>query len=282
MIPFDFDYYKPASIDDAVNIYQELVLRNKKPLYYSGGTEIITSARNNNIETSAVIDIKEIPQCMVFELTEKELIIGSGINLSEISETNYFPLLKKVTLFPADHTTRDKLTIGGNICGAIRYKEIVLPLLIADCQLLISSKNGSYLVDINEIFNKKLNLKPGELLVQIRIPIANMNLPYYAVKIRNQGVSGYPLISFAAVKKYQLIRVSISGLCAFPFRSVQLDDALNNKGLTIDQRILKSLDYLPAPISDDIQGSSDYKRFVYKNILKEALEQLEGDLYDRL
>ena len=278
MIPFDFDYYKPASIEEAVNIYGELALKNKRPLYYSGGTEIITFARNNHIDTSAVIDIKGIPKCMAFELREKEIVIGSSVPLSQISETNYFPLLKKVTLFPADHTTRDKLTIGGNICGTIIYKEVVLPLLISDCRLLIAGKKGNRLVEINQIFNRKLNLEAGELLVQIRIPRGNMQLPFYAVKVRNQGESGYPLISLAAVKKEGFIRVAVSGLCAFPFRSRKLEETLNNKTNTMPQRILESLKSLPGPILGNIQGSVEYKSFVFKNVLQEALELLEGEV----
>jgi CO/xanthine dehydrogenase FAD-binding subunit len=278
MIPFDFDYYKPDSLEEAVNIYDELTLKNRKPMYYSGGTEIITLARTNAIATGAVIDIKGISQCRVFELAEKEIIIGAAVTLSEISETNYFPVLKKVSLFPADHTTRDKLTIGGNICGRIIYKEVVLPLLISNSRILISSKKGNRLVDINQIFNSRLNLEPGELLVQIRIPRENSKLPFYAVKVRNQGVSGYPLISIAAVKKDQLLRASFSGLCAFPFRSIKLEKALNERRLTIKQRILEALKLLPAPISNDLQGSADYKSFVFQNVLQEALEYLEGEV----
>jgi len=276
MIPFNFDYYKPASIDEAVNIYEELSLKNRKPLYYSGGTEIITLARNNKIDTSAVIDIKGIPQCRMFEISEKEIIIGSAVSLSEISETNYFPLLKKATLFPADHTTRDKITIGGNICGEIIYKEVVLPLLISDCKVLISSKKGTRQVDLNQVFDKKLLLEPGELLLQMRINRENTGLLFYAVKIINQGVTGYPLISIAAVKKDNFIRVAISGLCAFPFRSRKLDEAMNNKNMTIPQKTLAALNLLPAPITQDIQGSAEYKSFVFKNVLQEVLQSLGG------
>jgi CO/xanthine dehydrogenase FAD-binding subunit len=278
MIPFDFDYYKPDSLEEAVEIYHELALKNRKPMYYSGGTEIITFGRNNDIQTYAVIDIKGIEQCKVFELREKEIIIGSAVALSQISEGNYFPLLKKVTLFPADHTTRDKLTLGGNICGRVIYKEMILPLLISDCKVLISGKKGNRLVDINQIFNRKLKLEPEELLVQIRIPRENMNLPFYAIKVRNQGVSGYPLISLTAVRKHGLIRVAVSGLCAFPFRSRKVEEALNNKKISIQQRTLETLKLLPGPILENIQGSAEYKSFVFLNVLQEALELLEGEV----
>ncbi|MBC8062571.1 MAG: FAD binding domain-containing protein [Clostridiaceae bacterium] len=278
MIPFDFDYYKPDSIEEAVNIYEELALKNKHPLYYSGGTEILTLARTKVIETGAVIDIKDIPQCKVFELRKKEIIIGAAVTLSQIAEAKYFPLLKKVTLFPADHSTRDKLTIGGNLCGTIIYKEVVLPLLISDSKILISGKKGNRLVEINQIFDRKLNLEAGELLVQISIPRENMERPFYAVKVRNQGVWGYPLISLAAVIKHGLLRVAVGGLCAFPFRSRKLEETLNNKKMTVEQRISEALKFLPAPISEDIQGSAGYKSFVFLNVLQETLDLLEGEI----
>lgn len=58
MIPFDFNYYQPASIQKAVEWFQLLHKRKKNPMYYAGGTEIITFARTNSIHPGAVIDLK--------------------------------------------------------------------------------------------------------------------------------------------------------------------------------------------------------------------------------
>ncbi|ETI66445.1 hypothetical protein [Neobacillus vireti] len=42
MIPFDFEYYKPNTITDAIQTFQEIESQGKEVIYYSGGTEFIT------------------------------------------------------------------------------------------------------------------------------------------------------------------------------------------------------------------------------------------------
>ena len=44
MIPFDFEYYRPDSISQAVDLFMSLTRQAKKPMYYGGGTEIISMA----------------------------------------------------------------------------------------------------------------------------------------------------------------------------------------------------------------------------------------------
>ena len=52
----------------------------------------------NNVYSEGVIDIKGITDCNTIELNEKELIIGSGVTLGQIAESNYYPLLSLVVI----------------------------------------------------------------------------------------------------------------------------------------------------------------------------------------
>ncbi|WP_268811928.1 hypothetical protein [Brevibacillus reuszeri] len=38
MIPFDFDYMKPESIQEAISIFRQWEAAGKEPKYYCGGT----------------------------------------------------------------------------------------------------------------------------------------------------------------------------------------------------------------------------------------------------
>ncbi len=132
MIPFDFEYYKPDTIEDAIQLFNKLELDGKKPIYYGGGTEFISMARMYNKYTGAVIDVKGIPECNVFEFKNDNLIIGSAVTLTKIAEENPFPLLSLTVKRIADHTIQDKITLGGNLMGTIIYKEAILPLLLSN------------------------------------------------------------------------------------------------------------------------------------------------------
>ncbi|PQP89826.1 xanthine dehydrogenase family protein subunit M [Paenibacillus sp. AR247] len=166
MIPFDFEYYRPSSVKEAADAYQALQAQGKHPMYWSGGTEIITMARLNEDHPGAVVDLKAIPECSVMEYRENDLIIGGCVTLSAVTGSNLFPLLGRAAQGVADQTSRNKITLGGNLCGRIYYREAVLPLLVADSRLVIAGKGGVREAVIHQVFRGQIRLEPGEFLLQ--------------------------------------------------------------------------------------------------------------------
>lgn len=276
MISFDFEYYKPASIQEAVSMFENLDTQRKEPIYYGGGTEIITLARMNRIKTGAVIDIKEIPECNTLRYKDNQVAIGSATTLTKISEANLFPLMTKVIRLLADHTSRSKITLGGNLCGNIPYREAVLPLLLCDSTLMIAGPNGTKNVSIKETFKGKPVLKRGEFIVQAITDNVYINLPFKHVKRTKQERVDYPLLTSVLMKKDNKIRAAFSGLCGFPFRSEKVEKHLNNTNIELKIKIDNVINLLSNSISSDILGSAGYREFVLRNTLAEMLEEMEG------
>lgn len=276
MIPFDFDYYRPDTIDEAVEIYKYLQSQGKQPLYYGGGTEIITMARAHNIFTKAVVDLKGIPECNLLEFQNDQLVIGSAVTLTNISESKLFPLLGRTAARVADHTAQCKVTLGGNIAGNIIYREALLPLLLSDSQVLIAGENGQRQVPIYEVFNEQLRLNKGEFIVKITTDKVFTTLPHIHVKKTKVEKIDYPLITVAALKKDNQIRLAFSGLCSFPFRSLQMEDDLNDENYDYDTRINNVLGHLPAAILNDISGTDKYREFVLRDTLANTMKMLGG------
>ncbi|MCM3039989.1 FAD binding domain-containing protein [Paenibacillus motobuensis] len=276
MIPIDFEYYRPASISEAVESFQYLNKRKKNPMYYAGGTEIITWARTNAIHPGAVIDIKLIPECNVMDFAENTLVIGSCVTLSVLSMVNPFPLLSESATGAADQTARNKITLGGNICGRIHFREAVLPLLLADSRMVIAGPQGIREIPIHEVFMQQMRLEEGEFIVQIITDREYLSLPFVHFKRRQIGNVGYPLVTLAALKKDNQVRAAFSGVCAFPFRSLEIEQVLNDKALTPMERAEQAIDKLPAPVLNDTEGSAGYRKFVLKQTILEALSKLGG------
>lgn len=276
MIPFDFEYYRPDSIQEAMKLFQQLDKEGKKPLYYGGGTEIITFGRSQRIRTKAVIDIKDIPECNVCEWKDDKLFLGATLTITDVQEAQVFPLLGETAGRAADRTARNKITIGGNVAGRIRYREAVLPFLLADSTFVIAGIEGIKHVPVHQAFRKTLQLQKGEFLVQIITDQRYVTAPYYSVKKRQLEKIDYPLVTVAAIKYGDEIRMACSGLCAFPFRSFMIEVALNNKHIPLEKRIERALTYIPAPVLDDIRGSRAYRTFVFQYVLYDMLIKLEG------
>lgn len=278
MIPFDFDYYRPESIKEAIDIFYELDKQGKNPLYYSGGSEIISMARVNNVQTEAVIDIKYIPECKVLKLEGNNLIIGSAVTLSNITESKLFPLLGQTVARIADHTMQCKITIGGNINSTIIYREGVLPLLLSDSLVEIATKNGIITMPLKEIFDRRVQIKRGEFIIRFILDKKYSSFPFFHVKITKNEKIDYPVVTIVAMKTENEIKVGLSGVCTFPFRSELIEKELNDANKTWQERINNVIKKLPEPIISDIYASNKYREFVLRNNLLKMLEMLEGDI----
>ncbi|MCR8631995.1 FAD binding domain-containing protein [Paenibacillus radicis (ex Xue et al. 2023)] len=275
MIPFDFEYYKPSSVQMAVELFQFLQKQGKKPMYYAGGTEIITWARTNSIQPGAVIDLKSIPECSVMEMQKDKLVIGSCITLSALSAANPFPLLSETAQGVADQTARNKITLGGNICGNIYYREAVLPLLLANSRMVIAGIQGIREASIHHVFLQQLRLENGEFLVQTLTDRGYLQLPFVHYKKRQIGNVGYPLVTVAAFKKDNQIRSAYSGVCSFPFRSAQIEQALNDSSIPLAARMEQAIGSLPGPLVHNAEGSASYRKFVLKQTMADMVHKLE-------
>lgn len=276
MISFDFEYYRPDTINEAVGIFQYLKSHGRNAIYYSGGTEIIGMARENKIYFDAAVDIKAIPECNVLETRGGELVIGSAVTLTRICEESPFPLLAEASSAAADHTSRDRITIGGNICGKIPYREAMLPFMICGSTITIAGCRGIRTVSLKEAFDRNLHLNDGEFLVQVHTATGNFDLPYEFVKRINIGQVGYPLVSAAVIQKGNSIGAAFSGVCGFPFRSPAIEDDLNEESTPLEQRINNAISHLPGPVLSDLQGSREYREFILRNILHDTLVKFGG------
>lgn len=273
MIPFDFEYYKPETIEEAVSLFDKLNFEGKEPIYYGEGTEFISMARMHNVYTEAVIDIKGISECNIYELIEDELIIGSAVTLTNIAELNLFPLLSLTVQRIADHTIQDKITLGGNLAGTIIYREAVLPLMISDSEIVISGINGQRRIPIEKIFNKGIQLNKGEMIVQVIIKNKFLNLPHLHVKRTKNEKIDYPLITIAALKNNNRINIAFSGVCDYPFRSVVIEEILNDKLLPEYKKMNEIVKNIPGKVLNDISGSSAYRKFMLHTMLCEVLRE---------
>ncbi|MBW5444938.1 xanthine dehydrogenase [Cohnella sp. CFH 77786] len=276
MIGFDFDYYAPGSVGEAVSLYRQLDSLGKKPLFFSGGTEVITLGRLNLAYTEAMIDIKRIPECRALAASGNTLTFGSALTLSELHDARVFPLLGETGAGVADRTSRNKITLGGNVCSRFIYKEAALPLLLADGEAVIAGPAGIRRVPMSQAFNRALQLAGGEFLVQMRTGAEYARMPYVTVKRRKASAIDYPLVTIAALKAPSGIRAAFSGLCAFPFRSAAVEQLLNRTDLPPAERVDRAAAMWPAPVLDDIKGSAPYREFVAKQILLETLTAWDG------
>jgi CO/xanthine dehydrogenase FAD-binding subunit len=255
-------------------LFRELDAEGKTPVYYGGGSELISMARLGSLSFGAVIDIKSIPECRVCGCDDKRLHLGGAVTLSEIGESGLFPLLGSTAGRIADHTMQCRITLGGNLCSAIIYREAVLPLLLADASLTVAESDGLKEYRVHDIFRERLLLPKGACFVKAAVDKRFLKLPYFHVKKTKNEKIDYPLLTAAGLKADGFLRLAFSGLASYPFRSTDAEAVLNDAALQFDQRAQRIAELLSGVLLEDLSGSAEYRKFVLKNTVVQMLETM--------
>ncbi|NLT57972.1 MAG: FAD-binding protein [Clostridiales bacterium] len=277
MIPFNFVYCRPATLEQAYEAFGQLQAEGKNPVYYAGGSEVITLCRAGSIAPGAVIDLKEIPECRVLSADREDLHFGAARTLNDIKESRLVPLLTLCCGRIADHTNQCRITLGGNLCGTILYRETCLPLLLADATVTLFGGRGLHAVPFQSVFDGRMQLEAGEFIVEVGLPGWAAQAPHWHIKRTTNEKIDYPLVSLAALCKDGRLRVALSGVCSYPFRSAEIEDVLNDSSLSIERRVEGAAALLPEPAYSDVRGSGQYRVFVLKNTLQTLLEAFSND-----
>lgn len=195
--------YRPQTLDEL----KELIASHNNLLYFSGGTEVLADYRQGKIPQEIWVDIKHLEGMR--EQSDNHL--GACVFLNEITYPEY---LDRVAQFVADHTVRNHLTIGGNVCGKLPYREAVLPLLAAGAEVSIFSDGEMIRVPLKERFNNNMQLKPAELVCAFHLDRSER--PYRHKRYTLSSVVDYPLMTFLSVKTDEGYFVGLSGYGSVP------------------------------------------------------------------
>jgi len=136
---------------------------------------------------------------------------------------------------------REHAILDANRCVAVNPSDSAPALIALDAKMVIRSKCGEKVVDAQDYFigpdvdiTRMTILKPGDLLVAIRIPSTWAGAQFYFEKVRDRPVWDFPLVNIAAAMKMdgnniKEIRIATNGVAAHPVRLVQVENVVAGK-----------------------------------------------------
>ncbi len=215
MIAFDFVYYKPETIEELDACVLDLLDNGKEYVYYAGGTELTTSFRQGKLKPSAVIDLKGISEMNQILVDEKSVTIGACVPLNRLIEHEELGALATCLSHIADHTVRNSLTIGGNLCGRLPYREAVMPLLGLDADVVLISGREKSQHKLVSLFDKRLHLPKDAYVYQIIVPKKTIDWQFQERINETIGID-YPIVHLLGMCVEDMVTVSVSGYSSVP------------------------------------------------------------------
>ncbi len=279
MIASDVVYLQAESVDEAVTAWHEYAESGRAVRYFSGGTEIVTGARHRD-DVDVLIDVKRIPELTrvpgggARPLTDT-LFVGAAARLSDLADQEAVPLLAAAARGVADRTARNSITFGGNLCSVLPYRETALPLLLFDATLVLASLDGLRGVPARECFRRRLQLRPGELVVGAELPAVARETGYSARRTRDPRVD-YPLVTLCMACLGGSVRFAVAGAYGYPVRSLEAEQVLAAAAREEPRaRAERAVAAIEDRLWDDFRGSAAYRRELLLLVLAEGLSRLE-------
>lgn len=284
--------YKPASLEEALNIVEE---RNAIPL--AGGTDLMVHRRSwSGLPPRfehPVVFIGHLDALIGIELEDGILSIGAANTLTSILEHREIPPLFRASIRQiAGPAIRNRATIGGNICNASPAADTLPAFYVLGAEAVLVSTAGTRVVPIEKFIEGpgKTCLRRGELLSRIRVP-ADQHEIWFFRKVGTRAAYSCSKLSLAAVAHTEKglaaeVRLALGSIAPTVIRSREAEAFMRAKTAgEIDThlpRILEYYDSLIDPI-DDQRSSAAYRRdaslrlvrYFIRNIL---LPHIEGTM----
>jgi len=224
---------------------------------------------------------KENSDCVINALTTIEQIRTSPLLQS------CFPRLAEDFKLICSAPIRQRATLGGNLINASPIADLAVFFLALDAHLTLGSGSQTRTVPLQQFFQgyKKIDLKPGERLLEIRFEI-----PAQADRFSVEKVSKRIHLDIAAVNSAMLIQeqdgkinkvhISAGGVAPFPLYLAKTCAYLAGQNVCLETVITAAeiAQSEIAPISD-IRGSSQYKRLLLRQLLYAHFVKLFPEIF---
>lgn len=278
MIPAQFDYHAPKSLDEAI----ALLAKNDAAKVLAGGQSLIPAMRFRLAAPEVLVDINGIRQLEYVREQDGYLAIGSLTRETALEESGLiaerYPLLLDTAKVVADPLVRQRATVGGNLAHADPANDHPATMLAYAAQVVARGPKGERVIGIDDFFTGLFEcaLAPGEILTEIRIPRPRPGSSGAYLKIERKvgdyATTGVAVQLEASGDVCRAIRIGLTNVSPTPMRALEAEQHLIGKPL--NEANLRAAGQLAADACDpssDLRGAADYKRDVTRVILQRAV-----------
>jgi len=228
MIPAEFDYVRPGSIEEAA---QAAGRPGAKVI--AGGQSLLPLMKLRLARPSTIVDIGRIPGLTGTRYTDDGgAEMGAMTTYAQVIAETKLEWTREALLNIGDVQVRNRGTVGGAIAHADPAADVPAVSLALDYSAVLRSPRGERVVPLDGFFTGPFmtTAEPDEILVAMRRgPLPDGAGGAYE-KLA-QPASGYAMVGVAVVVartggSISHARVGITGVGEFPYRAKAVESAL--------------------------------------------------------
>jgi len=278
MIPVNFDYFAPASLQEALQLLAD---RGEDAKLLAGGHSLVPLMKLRLAQPAALIDLGRIAELKGISVQGGRVRIGATTTHAQVESSleviQNAPALAQAAHEIGDRQVRARGTIGGSLAHNDPAADLPAVMLALDAEITVRSAGGERTLKAEDFFVGMLEtaLRPDELITSVSVAVsphsAYVKFPnpasHYAITGVCVSVQGNGTVSSA--------RIGVTGAAPMAFRATAAESALTGKMLSAESvAAAAAAAYDGRELLGDIHASAEYRGSLVRVMTRRALEKL--------
>jgi carbon-monoxide dehydrogenase medium subunit len=280
VIPAEFDYVAPASLEEALQALQE---GGEDAKLLAGGHSLLPLMKLRLAAPSLLVDLRRVPGLSGIRRQNGVFAIGAMTVHHAVASEPGLGLVAKAASTIADQQVRNRGTLGGSLAHGDPASDLPAMLLATEGSVQVRGLTGARVIGAAELFQDYLTtaVEDGEIITEVRIPA--MEGYGFGYQKFNRRAEDWAMVAVGALVKRgadgscEDVRVGLTHMGSVPLRATAVEQAL--RGGPLDEAALARAAELAAEGTEppaDLNASADYKRHLARVLTRRALVQAVG------
>ena len=283
MIPAQFEYLAPSSLEEALSALSE---HGDDAKIIAGGQSLLPVLRMRLNAPEIVIDLGKIDSLRGIREEGDAVVIGAMTTHAEVGTNElvaqHAALISQAVVHLADPQVRHRGTFGGALAHADPAGDLGAPALALGAQFVVTGPGGNRTVAADDFFEDLFTTAIGddEILTEVRIPKHTGWGAHYEkfVRVAHQ----WPIVAVGATVRTEggtiaEARIGLTNMGSTPLRARATEEALAGQPATEDavRKAAESAAEGTNPPSD-LNGEADYRRHLATVLTRRAVLAAAG------
>ncbi|MGM0570240.1 xanthine dehydrogenase small subunit [Marinobacter sp.] len=270
-------YDAPVSLDELRTLRRTF----PESRLVAGSTDLALEITQQLKTLDHLISVERVAELKDCKQQGEELVIGAAASYQRFRGplSGLWPAFDSMLERLGSLQIRNRGTLGGNIANASPIGDMPPPLIALGATLVLDGPDGERRLPLENFFHdyKQTDLKPGEFVHSVRVPVprANERLYIYKVSKRLDDDISAVLGAFRLTVDNGVVtdcHLAFGGMAATPARALWAEAALKGQPWN-DDSVTAAITALASDFSPltDARASAGYRLQVAGNLLRRAL-----------
>jgi carbon-monoxide dehydrogenase medium subunit len=280
VIPSEFDYEAPESLEEAIRMLQE---NGEDAKLLAGGHSLLPLMKLRLAAPTVLIDLRRIPGLHGIQRENSSWRLGPMTRHADLQDTEELGVVARAASLIADQQVRNRGTIGGSLAHGDSASDLPTVLLATEGEVTARGTGGQRTIAAADLFQDFLttSLAHDEVITEVRLPALDgygFGYEKFSRRAEDWAMVGVcALVKKADDGSCEDVRIGLTHMGSTPLRAGAAEEALRGQGLDADS-IARAADQAADGTEPpgDLNATPDYKRHLARTLTGRALREAAG------